>query len=242
MKISLPTGFAQNVINLEGKLDLKYTVQDVQELTQLYTRAIEYYEAIKDPKHLHYQERLHTLLSRADVLHFISNPFLNFSPNKIYEQRQKTIRAKQRAVSRVLRVSCGALFIERTAEEAIQSHYLDSQTSFKMLKNHLCDQSKSLATRLVERQKRHASTQFNMNSLDKFEETVEKVLEEFMEEKRRSKMTIKEKYRKLLLDNKTNHNVVSELEQLMPVEIERAEHVLQLKKNERIAVLRNLCI
>ena len=63
----LPPNFAQEVLDLEGSLDFDCSEQTVKRLMQLYTAAIEHYEAIEDLKHLHYQDRLHTLLARADV-------------------------------------------------------------------------------------------------------------------------------------------------------------------------------
>ena len=67
-KQSVSTKFAEEVLDLEISLDMKCDLPKVKRLMELYSRAIEYYAPLQDPKYLHYQDRLHTLLTRSDVL------------------------------------------------------------------------------------------------------------------------------------------------------------------------------
>ena len=67
-KPSVPIKFAEEVLDLEISLGMKCELPKVKRLMELYSRAIEFYAPKQDPRYLHYQERLHTLLARSDVL------------------------------------------------------------------------------------------------------------------------------------------------------------------------------
>ena len=71
---NLPPSFAQNVLELETSLDFNCTLEVVNKLMELYTQAIEYYESIQNHNYLHYQERMHSILMRPDVIQILHRP------------------------------------------------------------------------------------------------------------------------------------------------------------------------
>ena len=63
----LPKNFFENVLELELKLKEKFDIKILQELSKLYSTAIEYYESINSPKYLKYQENLNLLFSDPEI-------------------------------------------------------------------------------------------------------------------------------------------------------------------------------
>jgi len=63
----LPPNFAQEVLALEEQVNINCTHSTITQLLSLYTQAIEYYEAERNLKHLHYHERMQHLLSKTNV-------------------------------------------------------------------------------------------------------------------------------------------------------------------------------
>ncbi|KAM3146852.1 hypothetical protein pb186bvf_001006 [Paramecium bursaria] len=75
-KKSLPKNFAESVMNLEIEVELNEVVQiDIfQELIQLYMIGVEYYESIKDRKHIYFQRKLNTLMTKPQFMMATQNP------------------------------------------------------------------------------------------------------------------------------------------------------------------------
>jgi hypothetical protein len=65
--LSRCTGLATQIIEKELDLDKSITLSLVQELTGLYTKAIEHYEAQENPKYLDFQEKLQKMLIKPQV-------------------------------------------------------------------------------------------------------------------------------------------------------------------------------
>lgn len=75
----LPHRFAEQVLDMELRLERDLSAINVNKLMQLYSvspiqTAVEYYESINDNKYLTYQTRLKNLLSRPEVLSTLSSP------------------------------------------------------------------------------------------------------------------------------------------------------------------------
>ena len=67
MVYKLPKNFFENVLELELKLKEKFDIKILQELSKLYSTAIEYYESINSPKYIKYQQNLNSLFSDPDI-------------------------------------------------------------------------------------------------------------------------------------------------------------------------------
>jgi len=63
----LPKNFFENVLELELKLREKFDIKILQELSKLYSTAIEYYESINSPKYIKYQQNLNLLFSDPEI-------------------------------------------------------------------------------------------------------------------------------------------------------------------------------
>lgn len=70
---TLPENFFDKVLDYELKLKREFNIVVLQELIQLYSTAIEYYESIEDPKFKDYQNRLNHLLSQPEIMKKISD-------------------------------------------------------------------------------------------------------------------------------------------------------------------------
>ncbi|CAG9318906.1 unnamed protein product [Blepharisma stoltei] len=69
----LSLDFGIQVLNLESDLEKYPSAMTVHELVNLYSQAIEYYEYYKDPKHFDYENKLHTLLVRPDIISLVES-------------------------------------------------------------------------------------------------------------------------------------------------------------------------
>ena len=82
---------ATHIIEKELDLDKTVTLSLVQELTGLYTKAIEHYEAQENPKYLDFQEKLQKMLLRPQVFALL-NP--KSSPAALPSKSLETISEK----------------------------------------------------------------------------------------------------------------------------------------------------
>ena len=78
-KPQLSFDFGSRLIDKELELERNCGVDTINSLVQLYTEAIEYYEYKKDPRYYDYQNRMHKMFLRQDVIQAIklktnSNP------------------------------------------------------------------------------------------------------------------------------------------------------------------------
>jgi len=64
----LPENFFEKVLDLELKLKRDFHLSILEELLNLYSVAIEYYESNNNQKHLDYQTRLKLLLSQPEII------------------------------------------------------------------------------------------------------------------------------------------------------------------------------
>jgi hypothetical protein len=67
-KPALPMDFGVKLIEKESELERNCSIEVVQDLVQIYTEAVEYYSYIKDNKSYDYQDRMHKMFLRPDVI------------------------------------------------------------------------------------------------------------------------------------------------------------------------------
>ena len=68
MKYDLSDDFAMKLVNKELEVESNCNIYSLRELVELYRVAIEHFEELKDPKFWDFQQRLHKILVKPDVL------------------------------------------------------------------------------------------------------------------------------------------------------------------------------
>ncbi|CAG9318727.1 unnamed protein product [Blepharisma stoltei] len=150
--IGLPRNFADLILNFEIELDFSITVEKVSRLMELYTKAIEYYEAVGDLKFIHYSERLRKLMTRPEVLNlFHQKPkIIEKAPevkiNLVKQEENHKVKRPQSAKHR-------PVLVKKTTD-AITSHSNEtSLTSIRIKENIKTQEGDSLEKRLEERRR-----------------------------------------------------------------------------------------
>ncbi|OMJ90743.1 hypothetical protein SteCoe_6820 [Stentor coeruleus] len=166
---TLTSAFAQEVLYLEEQLNLNCTLPIVTRLIALYTKAIEIYEAEKNLKHIHYQERMQNLLSRTNViLLFKKSPepaiksklsvLSSSETSSIVSPKSETPKAgpltspKSIAFKAKLQ-TIPELRVERNCDQLIKEHTQENCNIIKKIQENLKNQSESLNQRLMIRKK-----------------------------------------------------------------------------------------
>lgn len=72
---TLPENFFEKVLDYELNLKRSFTMNTLQELVNLYSTAIEYYESLEDNRYKDYQNRLNILLSQPEILKSMNDQF-----------------------------------------------------------------------------------------------------------------------------------------------------------------------
>lgn len=84
----LPKDFASQVLNLELSIDHgDFTMDTVNELIVLYSKAIEYYNGMQDEKYAYFESRIQNLLIRPEVLQVMTHASRN--PQKYEREEEK---------------------------------------------------------------------------------------------------------------------------------------------------------
>ena len=96
----LSPNFAVKLIDKEAELERNCNVDIIQELVQLYTEAVEYYAFIKDNKSYDYQERMHKMFVRPDVIKAIKQNIPS-SPVKNMTMQQRKVESQKAKTSQV---------------------------------------------------------------------------------------------------------------------------------------------
>ncbi len=69
----LPPNFFEEVLDTEYKLKQKYNIQDIQKLIALYSKAVEYYEYLGDPRYIKYQNSLSLIFSQPEIKKYMNS-------------------------------------------------------------------------------------------------------------------------------------------------------------------------
>lgn len=249
---TMPVNFAQEVLDLEGEIDIQCNLTNVKRLMELYSLAIECYGAQQGHRYLHYRSRLHNLLAREDVQYLLENPTVP-EMSRIEELKmKKRVKIPRKAIDN------NALAINRTTEKTLQNHKIESSTSSKMLQSNLKSQCESLCIRLIQRKEKNKEKHDSVESdksggvrcssktkLEHFELEIEIVMEKYIEEKYSVKSEIESKFDEQIREIKEigsgalfNH-VVEKMRMTMRNEIEEKHRILKTRKNEEITRIRS---
>lgn len=69
----LPPNFFEEILDTEYKLKQKYNIQDIQKLITLYSKAVEYYEYLGDPRYIKYQNSLSLIFSQPEIKKYMNS-------------------------------------------------------------------------------------------------------------------------------------------------------------------------
>lgn len=162
---ALNSAFAQEVLYLEEQVNMNCTLPVVTRLIELYTKAIELYEAEKNLKHIHYQERMQSLLSRTNVIQLFKQNSghapqrklsINTSPiaqNNIISKAETpkaiTLASPKAVAFKAKLQTIPELQVERNCEQVIKEHTQESSNVCRKIQDNLKNQSESLSQRLM---------------------------------------------------------------------------------------------
>ena len=69
----LPPNFFEEILDTEYRLKQKYNIQDIQKLITLYSKAVEYYEYLGDPRYIKYQNSLSLIFSQPEIKKYMNS-------------------------------------------------------------------------------------------------------------------------------------------------------------------------
>jgi hypothetical protein len=158
----LSPDLATQIIEKEIDLDKSASLQLVQDLTALYTKAIEHYEAQENPKYLDFQEKLQKMLLRPQIFSLLSpKPLSNVPssttssetlPQKIsefpVEEEEKEEHRKHLSFQLVSHLESGNLMT------VINSHSNMSKETSETAKNVIKSQEQDLEAKVQARKLR----------------------------------------------------------------------------------------
>lgn len=242
----LPPNFAQEVLALEEQVNINCTHSTITRLLSLYTQAIECYEAEKNLKHLHYQERMQSLLSKTNVIIQLST-----SPSPV--PSPKTVPSPKVTTPK------NVLVLERTCNKVLSDHKSENFGLVKKIQENLKNQSDNLAQRLLTRKlaqtPKHTKSKFNfeetsqfdisagevkINCVEEFENNVESILEKFLIEKEKEKRIISDKYLEYFeeidrIKGDVKEKLVKELSKNLEKELDKRMKEIDERRQNEIA-------
>ena len=69
----LPPNFFEEILDTEYRLKQKYNIQDILKLIALYSKAVEYYEYLGDPRYIKYQNSLSLIFSQPEIKKYMNS-------------------------------------------------------------------------------------------------------------------------------------------------------------------------
>ena len=242
---SIQQDFAQTVLDLEVDLNFNCTLEKIKTLMELYTKAIEFYESTKNPKYIHYQERMQTLLIRKDVQKVL-NSEIKIKGKKGFKEENK--------INNIINLP-----VERTCEKILQNYNSEAGCLSKKITENLKNQAESLDSRLEQRKNARKTKKLRKNSeiceseksagqsklppVEEFELEVEQIMEEFVEAKASVKKEIENKYNEYFIEignmqGEIMKSLNKELEKNMKNEIDGKVKELEEKRTLDIQIAR----
>ena len=94
--IQLPDTFFEQILNCEFKLKEKFDLKTFYELINLYNSAIGFYESIKDPRFVTYNQSLNLLFSMPEVKKFMEGKKSLTKDEKKSELEKKMLQSEKK--------------------------------------------------------------------------------------------------------------------------------------------------
>ena len=211
-----------------------------------------------DPKYLHYQERLHNLLARKDVITLLNvgspTTVSKLKPNEIVKRMQEEIAHRQRHRSHQVGLLMSHYLPQnRDIEKIIVKHRSENNlTSAKVKENIRSQETPELEQRIEARRRRSGTpvagitralsiNSLRMSRIDKYQEEIENIVEKCVEEKDAKVKELKKKYKEDIKQVKLIGGsdgiiaqVINEMKQNLKSEINEIEKAIREKKKEMI--------
>ena len=211
-----------------------------------------------DPKYLHYQERLHNLLARKDVITLLNvgspTTVSKLKPNEIVKRMQEEIAHRQRHRSHQVGLLMSHYLPQnRDIEKIIVKHRSENNlTSAKVKENIRSQETPELEQRIEARRRRSGTpvagitralsiNSLRMSRIDKYQEEIENIVEKCVEEKDAKVKELKKKYKEEIKQVKLIGGsdgiiaqVINEMKQNLKSEINEIEKAIREKKKEMI--------
>ncbi|CAD8198603.1 unnamed protein product [Paramecium octaurelia] len=166
-KKSLPKNFADQILNLEMEIELNEQVQIelIQDLISLYMEGVEYYESIKDRRHLYFQRKLNALMLKPTFI----NATQKFEESHKPKDDNQVKRAKFQEQTR--RIELDLIYSQTESKEAQVKGIVDNHTNQVMkieslIKNEIANQSDVLQMRLERRRRSKLTHSLSQPEID----------------------------------------------------------------------------
>ena len=151
---TLPRDFAMEVLKKEIELDKTPSLPLLQEVIQLYGRAIEFYEHKKDPRFAKFQERMHQLLLKPQIFHLMNTPatpVARMNPRKKFATAGPAYKTRDRT---------------KTLKCMVDRHQTSNKTMSKQAVRDLASQEATLNRRMNQRKAASVNNSFNGSTFD----------------------------------------------------------------------------
>ncbi|CAG9329338.1 unnamed protein product [Blepharisma stoltei] len=227
---NLPPEFSTELVVLEQAIENNCSMEIINSTIMLYSKAIEHYEALKDPQYLEYQNKLKVLLHRKDVKSVIN-----------YQDSVKSSEPKKPALS--------SLNKHRNIENVLREFNNENNSTRPMIHENLKQQQDVLEYKMRARKnslKNNLSfgSELSEEDLEKFEEKLEDLIEKFVTEKIQKSKEIADLYStqisemKNMGDNEVINQIIFEMEKNKEREISIISKNVENAMGKEIEILR----
>ncbi|CAD8119443.1 unnamed protein product [Paramecium sonneborni] len=166
-KKSLPKNFADQILNLEMEIELNDQVQIelIQDLISLYMEGVEYYESIKDRRHLYFQRKLNALMLKPTFI----NATTKYEESQKPKEDNQNKRAKFQEQTR--RIELDLIYSQTESKEAQVKGIVDNHTNQvmkieRLIKNEIANQSDAFQQRLERRRRSKLTHSLSQPEID----------------------------------------------------------------------------
>ena len=213
---------------------------------------------MSDPKYLHYQERLHNLLARKDVITLLNvgspTSVARLKPSQIIKKMQEESAQRQKLRSHQVNMYMTHCFHEdRDIDEILIRHRSENTLASVKVKENLRRQECDTLEERAEARRRKSGTPLkgitralSINSarnskIEKYQEHIENIVEKCVEERDSLVKEVKKKYKEEIkqvrLIGGTEgiiNQVVNEMKQNLKSEVKEIEKNVREKKKQMI--------
>lgn len=212
---------SREIAELEERLETNCVVEDVKKLIGLYMKAIEFYEAEKNLKHIHFQHKLQELLNRPQVIqkfcpettekYITENVQEKVNPDAMRRSGNISPKDAPAPYSPANKPNLSIkteLVVKRSCENVIKQHSVRNSDLSKQLQDNLKSQHHGLTQRLFSRKQANTpksalrfkfdephTGEVKIDPVEEFEKEVEDILETSIQGKLIGKKNIEEKYK-----------------------------------------------
>ena len=173
-KPSLPPNFAMKIIEQEIELEKTWSKELITDLVELYSQAIEYYNYNSDPKCYDYQDRMHKMLLKPQVMssltsHHIVHSRIKSEPVElpIIDYKEETNKPRKPLAAEL---NSDLPATSHNTERNIIKTIDENETTVKEVAEKLVDnfkmQDNDLMSRLENRRKMNRTFQYEHNQED----------------------------------------------------------------------------